>query len=109
MKNPQLAEPESDRAWTRVDDYSAPLLRWRIRRRQARKLKPRSETEDPSFFLSTLPFLLLIAGLALMAIAIALVAFPGAQPVRAPQPPVHRELGTAPKGWFQEAQKQFHH
>lgn len=109
MKNPDLAEPESNRAWTRVDDYSAPSLRWRIRSRRASKLKPRSEAEDPGFFLSTLPFLLLIAGLALIGIAIALVAFPGAQPERKPPPPVHRELGTAPRGWFQEAQKQFHH
>lgn len=102
-----MAEPQAGRGWTRIDDY---LAAWflRVRQRRASRLSPRTEPEDPRFTLSTLPFLLLSAGLVVMAVAIALVAFPGAQPQHKP-PPVQRELGTAPKGWFQEAEKHFHH
>jgi hypothetical protein len=35
------------------------------------------------------------------------LAFPGSQPEHKPKPPDKHELGTANRGWFQEAQKQF--
>lgn len=108
MKNPGLAEPQSGRAWTRIDDYLAPWF-LRVRHRRASRLKPRTEPEEPRFLISTLPFLLLFAALGVLAIGIALIAFPGAQPERKPQPAPHHETGTAPKGWFQEAEKEFHH
>ena len=41
-------------------------------------------------------------------IAMMIAAFPGTQPVARPRPAPPRELGTAPKGWFEEAEKQFH-
>lgn len=59
----------------------------------------------PRFALSTLPFLALFLGLAVLAIGIAVTAWPGSQPpprAQAAQP----EQGFAPKGWFQEAEKE---
>lgn len=93
-------------SWTRLDAYLASLARRRTARR-ARMPGPRTEPEAPHFLLSTLPFLALIAGLAVMSVAIAIAAWPVRQPVAAPARPPAHELGTAPKGWFQEAQKEF--
>jgi hypothetical protein len=93
-------------SWTRLDDYLASLARRRTARR-ARTPGPRTEPEAPHFLLSTLPFLALIAGLAVMSVAIAIAAWPVRQPVTAADRPPARELGTAAKGWFQEAQKEF--
>ena len=93
-------------SWTRLDDYLASLARRRTARR-ARTPGPRTEPEAPHFLLSTLPFLALIAGLAVMSVAIAIAAWPVHQPVVANNRPVPHELGTAPKGWFQKAQKEF--
>ena len=58
--------------------------------------------------LSTLPFLALLALLAVLAVAIMILAFPGNQPSPKPQQAAAREQGRAERGWFQEAQKQFH-
>jgi hypothetical protein len=58
--------------------------------------------------LSTIPFLVLLALLGLLAIAIMIIAFPGSQPIATPRPQV-REQGVAQPGWFQEAQKEMHH
>jgi hypothetical protein len=44
-----------------------------------------------------------------MSVAIMVAAWPGSQPQpRAKAQLAQHEPGTAPKGWFQEAQKQFH-
>ena len=96
--------PVKPRSWTRIDDYFETLARRRTARR-SRGLRPRTEPEAPRFSLSTLPFLALIAGLAVLAIAIAIAAWPGGQPKPRPQAGNH-EQGVAPKGWFQEAQKE---
>jgi len=93
-------------SWTRLDAYLASLARRRTARR-SRTPGPRTEPEAPRLLLSTLPFLALIAGLAVMSVAIAIAAWPVRQPVLASKRPVPHELGTAPKGWFQEAQKEF--
>jgi hypothetical protein len=37
------------------------------------------------------------------------IAFPGAQPQQKPPLVAQKEQGVAGKGWFQEAQKDFHH
>jgi hypothetical protein len=51
----------------------------------------------------------LLALLAVLAVAIMIVAFPGSQPqLKEPAAPV-KEQGVAPKGWFQKAQKEMHH
>jgi len=95
-------------SWTRLDAYIASLARRRTARR-SRIPGPRTEPETPQLLLSTLPFLALLAGLAVLSVAIAIAAWPVHDaPVVAQQarPPAH-ELGLAPKGWFQKAQKEF--
>jgi len=104
MKKQGLASPPP-RAWTRIDDYLEPLVR---RARKRRRLKARTQPETPRLLLSTLPFLALLAALAVLAVAIMVIAFPGAQPQSRVRPP-DRQQGVANKGWFQEAQRQFHH
>lgn len=102
----ELALPQPARLWTRPDAYVEALVRRRSARRQ-REPRPRTQPETPRLLLSTVPFLVLIAALGMLAVAIMIAAYPGAQPpvpVRA-QPD---EQGTAAKGWFQEAQKDFH-
>jgi hypothetical protein len=92
--------------WVRVEDYFVSLALRRTARR-SRTPGPRTEPEAPRFLLSTLPFLSLIGGLAVLAVAIAITAWPVRQPQAELARPVPHELGTAPKGWFQEAQKEF--
>lgn len=96
-------------SWTRAEDYFASMARRRTARRSRTAETPRTTPEAPRFLLSTLPVIALIAGLAMLSIAIAVDAWPGlqqAQPAKAKPEP--RELGTAPKGWFEEAKKEFH-
>jgi hypothetical protein len=81
------------------------MARRRTARRQ-RGPKPRTQPEAPRLLLSTIPFLALIAALAILAVAIMIVAWPGSQPQPAHRP-VQHEQGVAPKGWFQEAEKDF--
>jgi hypothetical protein len=102
----RLATDGKRRPWTGIDDYVAALARRRTARRQ-RELRARTQPENPRLFLSTLPFLLLIAALFVLGAAIMLAAWPGAWPERRPRAAVH-ELGKAEKGWFQEAQKDMH-
>ena len=102
----QLVHPKSNRLWTRTEDYVFALLRRRTVRREW-ELKPRTQPEAPRPLLSTLPFLVLIAALGVLGIAIMIADHPGSQPqprLAVEQP----ELGVAAKGWFQEAQKDFH-
>jgi hypothetical protein len=92
--------------WTKPDDYVASLARRRTARR-ARESSSRTQPEAPRFALSTLPFVALMVGLGILMVAIMIAAWPGtvAKPKAAiPQP---KELGTAQKGWFQEAQREF--
>lgn len=98
--------PKAARLWTRPDAYLDALVRRRTSRR-SRSMPRRTEPEAPRFSLSTLPFLLLMAALVVIAVGIMIAAFPGSQPRPAPKP-VAQELGTAPKGWFDEARKEFH-
>jgi anti-sigma factor RsiW len=79
------------------------------RRRTARRQRepgPRTQPETPRLLLSTIPFLALIAALAILAVAIMIVAWPGSQP-QPRQASVAREQGVAAKGWFQNAEKEF--
>jgi hypothetical protein len=59
--------------------------------------------------LSTVPFLALLGLLAVLAVAIIIVAYPGTQPMEKPLPPAAKEQGVAAKGWFQEAQREMNH
>jgi hypothetical protein len=107
MKKEPLAESRTGQ-WTRPEDYVTALARKRTARK-GREPRRSSEPEVPRFSLSTLPFVALLAALALLAIAIMVVAFPGAQPQSRTDRVAAREQGVAQKGWFQEAQKEFHH
>lgn len=108
MKHRQkLATPEPDGAWTKPETYVEAMVRTRSFRRAHRE-KPRTQPESPRLLLSTVPFILLFALLAVLVVAIMIIAFPGNQPVLKPKPPAH-EQGFAPHGWFEEAQKEMHH
>jgi hypothetical protein len=106
MKNRGELAPLETLNWTRVEDYLGAMARRRTERRR-REPKPRTQPESPRLLLSTLPFLALIMAMAVLAVGIMILAFPGAQP-RPPARPAAHQQGVASKGWFQEAQKQFH-
>jgi hypothetical protein len=101
------SEPRSGRRWTGADAYVAALARKRTARR-SRESDPGSQHEAPRFPVSMLPFVALMIMLAVLAVATIIIAFPGRQPrPKARQAEAH-ELGYAPKGWLEEAEKQFH-
>lgn len=102
MGKPDLA----DQRWTRIEDYAAGLARLRHARR-ARRTDARTQPEAPNLMLSTVPFAALIAVMGVLIVVFAVAAWPGRPvPQAAPAPQKH-ELGTAPKGWYQEAKKEF--
>ena len=93
------------RTWTRIDDYLAALASRRSsRRKRYGAPPPRTEPESPRALLSTLPFLVLMAVLGVLAVAIILAAWPGRSARRAA--PAEQEQGTAAAGWFEEAKKE---
>lgn len=96
---------EEARPWTRIDEYVVSLARVRSARR-ARHPKPRTQPEEPRFSLSTLPFVLLMASLFVMMLAVFLVAWPGSRPEKQPQLE-EREKGVAPRGWLEDAEREF--
>ncbi|MEP7130736.1 MAG: hypothetical protein ABI770_06365 [Sphingomicrobium sp.] len=100
----ELASSES-LGWTRAEDYVVAMARRRTERRK-REPKARTQPESPRLLLSTLPFLALIAAMALLAVGIMILAFPGAQPRSRPRATEHQQ-GVAARGWFQEAKKEF--
>jgi hypothetical protein len=103
----RTADPAREEAWTRPETYIGALARRRSFRRAGAE-KQRTEPESPRALLSTIPFLALIGLLAILAVAIMILAFPGSQPQQKPRPPAQQEKGVAQRGWFQEAQKEFH-
>ena len=56
--------------------------------------------------LSTVPFLILMGLLAILAVAIMIIAFPGNQPRPRPQQVSAHERGRAERGWFEDAEKE---
>lgn len=95
--------------WTHPEDYIGAMARKRSFRR-SRSRERRSEPDSPRLLLSTVPFLALLVLLAVLAVAIMVVAFPGNQPLLQKTPQLaQREQGVAARGWFQEAQREFHH
>ncbi|MFL6725743.1 MAG: hypothetical protein ACJ8FS_04410 [Sphingomicrobium sp.] len=103
---PKQKVAESEESWTRPETYLGALARKRSFRR-AHGDKPRTQPENPRALLSTVPFLALMALLAVLTVAIMILAFPGAQPAPKPHPRVQQQ-GEAQRGWFQEAQKEMH-
>ena len=107
MAKEHLESPAAARPWTRIEDYIRPLQRRSVHRLAA--LKPRTQPGKPALLLTTLPFVALLGAMIPLTAAIVVIAWPPSQPqLAAPVPVKVPELGTAPKGWFQEAQKQFH-
>lgn len=96
---------EEARSWTRIDEYVVSLARVRSARR-ARHPKPRTQPEEPRFSLSTLPFILLMVSLVVMMLAVFLVAWPGSRPEK-PRQVEEREQGVAPRGWLDDAEREF--
>lgn len=106
MKREGLTESPPGR-WTRPEDYLGALARKRSFRQRWRRSEG-GEAEFSRLMLSTVPFVALLSLLGVLAVAIMVTAFPGSQPlVKAPELPP-REQGVAQKGWFQEAQREFH-
>jgi hypothetical protein len=104
MDEPDLATANA-RRWTRIDTYIEALARRGTARRR-RQTAARTEPEFPRLMLNTVPFVATMLVLAVLVILFAVVAWPASQPEFKPKPE-QRELGTAHRGWFQEAQKQF--
>jgi hypothetical protein len=104
MDKPDLASANA-RRWSRIDTYIEGLARRGAARRR-RQIAARTEPESQRLMLSTLPFVAMILVLAILTVLFAVVAWPGSQPQFKPKPQ-QQELGTAQRGWFQEAQKQF--
>jgi hypothetical protein len=107
MKRQGVTESSAGR-WTQPEDYLGALARKRTFRR-ARRANERTQPDSPRLFLSFVPFVALLALLAILAVAIMVVAFPGTQPAPRPEQPQKKELGVAARGWFQKAEKEFHH
>jgi hypothetical protein len=105
MDVPRLTAPAA-RKWTRPDEYVEGLVRRRSTRHGYRRPRQRTEPEAPRLLLSTLPFLALLGGLAVMAVAIMIAAWPVHEAAPQRPQPVEHERGVAAKGWFQEAQKE---
>lgn len=104
---PRLFDAAPDDAWTRPETYIGAMARKR-RFRRSKAAGRRTQPERPRLLLSTVPFLALFALLAVLAAAIMVMAFPGSQPLPQPHQSAAKERGVADRGWFQEAQKQFH-
>lgn len=105
MNKDEVASRRPSRSWVRAEDYVEALARRRTARRALRRTQPRTQPESPRLLLSTLPFLVLMGGLAVLTLAIVAAAWPHAQ--RPAQERSAPEVGTASKGWFQDAQKDF--
>jgi hypothetical protein len=105
MKSKGHVAPLESRNWTCPEDYLGALARRRTARK-SREPKPRTEPEAPRLLLSTLPFVALLVAMAVLTVAIVVVAWPGSQPQPRPKLAQHEE-GLAPRGWFQEAEKEF--
>jgi len=105
MKNKGEVAPTESHDWTRPEDYIGAMARRRTERKKREPRLSRTQPEAPRLLLSTLPFLLLIAALAVLAVAIMVTAWPGNRPQPKNRPPAH-EQGYAAKGWFDEAKRE---
>jgi hypothetical protein len=106
MKRQGVTESPAGK-WTRPEEYLRALARKRGYR-HARDERRRTEPESPRLLLSTVPFLALLALLGVLAAAIIVVAFPGTQPQRPAPQAAQKQQGVAARGWFQEAERDFH-
>ena len=103
----ELEIPPPRRRWTQPDAYLGAMARKRTFRR-SRDDRRRTQPESPRALLSTVPFIVLIAFLALIAVSIMITAFPGSQPRPQPRQVAAHEQGVAERGWFQRAEREMH-
>ena len=101
-KPDQSKSPQSDAPgeWTKLEDYLDLGRLWRrAGKRHRRRMQPRTEQSAPGLLsLGMLPFVLLLAAMALLSILVIIDAVPGkSYQDRSPPPP---EAGTAPAGWL---------
>lgn len=103
MSKPDETVPApTERDWTRLEDYlDLPRLWRRSARRNRRLLAPRTEQPAASLLsIGMLPFLLLMAGMAILSALIIVTAIPGTSGYEeAPEAPPRP--GTAPAGWLE--------
>lgn len=107
MDDKRSVRPQSGHDWTQPGDYVTALARKR-RARKSRDPNPRHQHEAPRFPVHMLPFVALMAVLAVLVLATILIAFPGSQPEFKPKQVANHERGYAEKGWLKEAEKEFH-
>ena len=100
---------EKARVWTRPEDYWPPRRSRRSGRSAFKSFKPAAnddEVAEQRPLLDIIPYAALMIGLAVLAVAIIVLAWPG-QSVPQPTParePIEVEIGTAPKGWIDNEQ-----
>lgn len=100
---PPRPRPEPGRAWTRVEDYADPRTSWRrYVLRARRRVAPATEPTRPRFTLGTLPFMVLVGLLGILAFGIILSAIPGTTPHPRGEPAATGP-GTTPPGWLTSA------
>lgn len=107
MDDKRLARTHSTRGWTQPDEYVAALARKRTARK-SRRPDPKNQHEASRFPIHMLPFVALMLMFAILVIATVLIAFPGNPPTPKPRQLAGHEKGYAPKGWLEEAERQFH-
>ena len=108
MDDRDLLPPPEAQRWTKAETYVVGLARQRSAVRRRLGLQPRSEPERPQLMLSTVPFAALLGILAMLFFVIAIQAWPrSTAPERGQAGAAQPELGTAAKGWLQEAEKEF--
>lgn len=104
-KHDELVPPAPRRrTWTRAEDYIPPRRRRTANGQPvtARPLNLEAEAHGQGRpLLGLIPFVLLMIGLGVLAIAIAVAAWPGRQPAAPKEQAVRNVPGTAAPGWLQ--------
>jgi hypothetical protein len=108
MDDKRMVRPQSGNNWTQPEDYVAALARKRTARKSRGEADPSKQHEASRFPVHMLPFVALMAVLAVLVIATIFIAFPGNQPELKTGQVASHEQGYAPKGWMKEAEKEFH-
>lgn len=95
---------EKARAWTRPEDYWPPRRSRRSGRASINRFRPQASDDEeehkPRPLLDLIPHAVLMIGLAVLAIAIIALAWPGRSVSPPAAAPAASEVGTAPKGWM---------
>jgi hypothetical protein len=94
---------EKARAWTRPEDYWPPRRSRRSGKASFNRFAPPAGSgpeREARPLLDIIPYAALMLGLAVLAIAIMALAWPGRTIRQAPTEAVPAEVGTAPKGWM---------